>query len=82
MHCLGTYGTVYKARDYETGEIVALKVVRLDEDDEVHKIITTWSQTMSNEILGCPQCCIKRDLSFERAETQKHCSVSASISDL
>lgn len=30
----GTYGTVYKAKDRETGEIVALKVVRLDEDDE------------------------------------------------
>ena len=26
---------MYKARDNETGEIVALKVVRLDEDDEV-----------------------------------------------
>ena len=30
----GTYGTVYKAKDRESGEIVALKVVRLDEDDE------------------------------------------------
>lgn len=30
----GTYGTVYKAKARETGEIVALKVVRLDEDDE------------------------------------------------
>ncbi len=25
---------MYKAKDHETGEIVALKVVRLDEDDE------------------------------------------------
>ena len=31
----GTYGTVYKAKEKETGEIVALKIVRLDEDDEV-----------------------------------------------
>ena len=31
----GTYGTVYKARDKDKGEIVALKIVRLDEDDEV-----------------------------------------------
>ena len=30
----GTYGTVYKAKDKDSGEIVALKVVRLDEDDE------------------------------------------------
>ena len=33
----GTYGTVYKARDKDNGEIVALKIVRLDEDDEVKK---------------------------------------------
>ena len=31
----GTYGTVFKAKDRETGDIVALKIVRLDEDDEV-----------------------------------------------
>ena len=35
MLTLGTYGTVFKAKDKKTGEIVALKVVRLDEDDEV-----------------------------------------------
>lgn len=35
LSLLGTYGTVYKAKDKESGEIVALKVVRLDEDDEV-----------------------------------------------
>lgn len=32
---VGTYGTVYKAKEKESGEIVALKIVRLDEDDEV-----------------------------------------------
>lgn len=31
----GTYGTVFKAKNRETHEIVALKRVRLDEDDEV-----------------------------------------------
>ncbi|XP_011407715.1 PREDICTED: cyclin-dependent-like kinase 5 [Amphimedon queenslandica] len=30
----GTYGTVFKAKEKESGEIVALKIVRLDEDDE------------------------------------------------
>lgn len=30
----GTYGTVYKAKNRETQEVVALKRVRLDEDDE------------------------------------------------
>ena len=34
--CLaGTYGTVFKAKNKETQEIVALKRVRLDDDDEV-----------------------------------------------
>lgn len=32
--CIGTYGSVYKAKDRDSGEVVALKVVRLDEDDE------------------------------------------------
>lgn len=31
----GTYGTVFKAKNRESHEIVALKRVRLDEDDEV-----------------------------------------------
>ncbi|CAB3401383.1 unnamed protein product [Caenorhabditis bovis] len=30
----GTYGTVFKARNKDSGEIVALKRVRLDDDDE------------------------------------------------
>jgi len=42
-HCvslcwLGTYGTVFKAKNRETQEIVALKRVRLDDDDEVNYI--------------------------------------------
>lgn len=36
VHTLsGTYGTVFKAKNRETQEIVALKRVRLDDDDEV-----------------------------------------------
>lgn len=31
----GTYGTVYKARSLLTQEIVALKKVRLDDEDDV-----------------------------------------------
>ena len=32
--CAGTYGSVYKAKGRDSGEVVAPKVVRLDEDDE------------------------------------------------
>lgn len=37
----GTYGTVFKAKNRETHEIVALKRVRLDDDDEVGIIENT-----------------------------------------
>ena len=35
---LGTYGTVYKARSLLTQEIVALKKVRLDDEDDVRLV--------------------------------------------
>lgn len=35
LSLIGTYGTVFKAKNRETHEIVALKRVRLDDDDEV-----------------------------------------------
>ncbi|NWS17298.1 CDK5 kinase, partial [Pachyramphus minor] len=35
----GTYGTVFKAKNRETHEIVALKRVRLDDDDEVRGVM-------------------------------------------
>lgn len=35
LYLIGTYGTVFKAKNRETLEIVALKRVRLDDDDEV-----------------------------------------------
>jgi serine/threonine protein kinase len=34
----GSYGSVYKARVYETGEIVAVKVIPLTEQDEISSI--------------------------------------------
>ena len=38
----GTYGTVFKAKNKETQEIVALKRVRLDDDDEVIKFLSIF----------------------------------------
>ena len=35
LYMSGTYGTVFKAKNKESHEIVALKRVRLDDDDEV-----------------------------------------------
>ena len=46
----GTYGTVFKAKDRESGEIVALKVVRLDEDDEV-RLCNGWSEATCHKLL-------------------------------
>ena len=39
----GTYGVVYKARDIQTGEIMALKRIRLEQEDEgmYHHILVT-----------------------------------------
>lgn len=34
----GTYGTVFKGKNRDTLEIVALKRVRLDEDEEVNNV--------------------------------------------
>jgi serine/threonine protein kinase len=38
FYSIGTYGTVYKARSLLTQEIVALKKVRLDDEDDVRLI--------------------------------------------
>jgi serine/threonine protein kinase len=34
VHTSGTYGVVYKARDVSTNQIVALKKIRLEAEDE------------------------------------------------
>ena len=41
--CEGTYGTVFKAKNRESQEIVALKRVRLDDDDEVSSALLFYS---------------------------------------
>ena len=70
----GTYGTVFKAKNKESQEIVALKRVRLDDDDEVCYFssfisITTqiaWNFQNVCSFLGCAVICFKRNMSFER----------------
>lgn len=46
--CLGTYGTVFKAKNRETHEIVALKRVRLDDDDEVRPVLSFHNKKSSS----------------------------------
>lgn len=46
MLIAGTYGTVFKAKNRETHEIVALKRVRLDDDDEVSFFIHISTSSM------------------------------------
>ena len=49
----GTYGTVFKAKNKETQEIVALKRVRLDDDDEVIQFLSPqcfWEYFVYNMI--------------------------------
>ena len=45
----GTYGTVFKAKNRESQEIVALKRVRLDDDDEVG-----WHSESESFVRGGP----------------------------
>lgn len=57
LHChkrsIGTYGTVFKAKHKETHEIVALKRVRLDEDDEVNIIWNVYYCVLpSSSLIG------------------------------
>lgn len=33
-HLIGTYGVVYKGKNRQTGQIVAMKKIRLEADDE------------------------------------------------
>ena len=51
---IGTYGTVFKAKNKETHEIVALKRVRLDDDDEVGQWCAVFVLTEINSINGIP----------------------------
>ena len=66
---------MYKARDNESGEIVALKIVRLDEDDEVRSRLSrhhvhTDQNTHSS---GCSECSPKRNMSAQGVEAQEYC---------
>lgn len=38
----GTYGKVYKAVDRKTGELVALKLIKLEDDDEGQRRNFLW----------------------------------------
>lgn len=48
----GTYGIVYKAQNKETLDIVALKRIRLDNEEDV--LITLPFQHLTRVPIGCP----------------------------
>lgn len=83
----GTYGTVFKAKNRETHEIVALKRVRLDDDDEVRlgHPGRGWRGVEGLGWMGCDCCppgplpragsaefCPAGNLPTQRAEAQEH----------
>ena len=75
----GTYGTVFKAKNKESQEIVALKRVRLDDDDEV--VISLWLNASSLQMLfispffpGRSFIGPSRDLPSERTSPSQYCS--------
>ncbi|XP_032776925.1 cyclin-dependent kinase 10-like [Daphnia magna] len=74
----GTYGTVFKAKNRENQEIVALKRVRLDDDDEVN--YNCWRKIFfilhSLLMLGCSIQCLERNMLIKRAETSQHSSIT------
>ena len=71
----GTYGIVYKARDRVSGEIIALKKIRLEAEDEgipstAIREISLWVEVLSILCLldiGCMMCVCSTFLSDVRA---------------
>ena len=87
----GTYGTVFKAKNKETQEIVALKRVRLDDDDEVIRFLSyqyfweyynivynmiLFHQIILYHISGCTFVSIKRNMFTKRTETSEYCTTT------
>ena len=59
----GTYGVVYKAKDRMTGEIVALKKIRLEAEDEgipgtAIREISLLKELQHPNIVRCERCSV------------------------
>lgn len=75
----GTYGTVFKGKNRDTLEIVALKRVRLDEDDEgvpSSALREICLLKVSRSIFSSFYLLLKHAVPHTHTgiETQKHCS--------
>jgi cyclin-dependent kinase len=58
----GTYGVVYKARDVTSNEIVALKKIRLEAEDEgvpstAIREISLLKELKDENVVRCDLCC-------------------------
>ena len=69
----GRFAAVYKARDEETGEIVALKRIRLDNEDEVK-----WDKTenFNHSLKGNSMHRRKGNFLAKRIATSKYCAIA------
>ncbi len=72
----GTYGVVYKARDRETGEVVALKKIRLESEEEgvpstALREIALLKEVQHPHVVACAACVLSASLLLTHLQAQE-----------